>query len=80
MPMFQMPMFSRQSIIVFGNGKDEAGDFSMLQPDEAVAMEVHLMLWLGCLCSTCDAQAHILLTSIVGSVSHIQVDNLSYIQ
>ena len=47
---FQMLMFSRQSMILSANGKDEAGEYPLHQPDEAVAMEVKVMLaWLGCL-------------------------------
>ena len=47
---FGMLMFSRQTMIVSANGKDEAGEFPMHQPDETVAVEVKVMLaWLGCL-------------------------------
>ena len=47
---FQMLMFSRQSMIVSAAGPDAAGDFPLHQPDEAVAMEVKVMLaWLRCI-------------------------------
>ena len=44
-----MLMFSRQTMIVSGNQKDESGEFPMHQKDETVGEEVKLMLaWLGC--------------------------------
>ena len=47
---FGMLMFSRQTMIVSANGKDEAGEFPMHQTDETVAVEVKTMLaWLGCI-------------------------------
>ena len=45
---FLMLMFSRQSMVVSA-GPDEAGNFPLHQPEEAVAMEVKVMLaWLRC--------------------------------
>ena len=46
---FQMLMFSRQSMMVSANGPNEAQEFPLHQPDEAVALEVKVLLaWLAC--------------------------------
>ena len=47
---FGMLMFSRQTMIVTGDQKDETGSFPVHQTDEVLGMEVrYLLAWLGCI-------------------------------